>query len=857
LPAVIKKRIRIPEPLPFKVIDGYLHTGTKLQEVAWERYKKFLYRKEGRDRIRIKKGYEFQLIAKLIEDGCLPFVPMPVEEEDLREWNGIKLRSYQRKAWEKFLKCGAIGVFYPFGAGKSMFGLYTLGRIRGRKLVVVPTLTLQEQWIERIREFMPEYEDEIEVVTYLAYDKVKDKEYTLTIFDECHRLPANTYIRLSTIRTKYRIGLSGCVAKGTYILCNDEWRKIESLDQPDVYSFSNGNLLKTKALNFLTFWTPQKKPYKLSTYSGKTLLCTSDHPILTIDGWKSAEKLRRGDIVVVTNQAPPNAKQLKITFDEFLETYPPKQKVLVKAYYEVLKLKSEGKSWRKIRKIIKEKYGSELNTIEWLIGKATPIPIREWKKVKPLLNRGDLIVKLFGFALGDGNLNEQFRLTYTVPKEEVEPIISAFKELGISCSVYKKKGKNVFSVRPQLYAIGRIFNILGMPIGNKIEKRLEISPKIYPFTVEFLSGLFGADGSPPYLRRRKFIHSITTYIGESILAMNTTNASYLEGCFNLLSSMLRQLGIDSIYKIKKGWKRKNGEDTLKFELRIKSRLENMLKFLHLIDFAFSPKKQAKANKVLIKKKKLLEREEKVKRGEIPKRGKFVELRNVSIEIPSFINENIRIEMISESTPLKEKFPIFNLRVDKTENFVANGFIVHNSPFREDGRENYIFALTGFPIGLNWEELIKLKVVTVPRFKLYIVRDYHEKFRRLDELLKIPVKTLIFCDSIRLGKQIASRFGIPFVYSETRNRLEIIRNSDVCVVSRVADEGISVEDIERVIEVAFLYGSRRQESQRFGRLMHSQKEEPEHIIIMTEREFQAYQKRLYAIYERGFRIEVVR
>jgi hypothetical protein len=49
----------------------------------------------------------------------------------------------------------------------------------------------------------------------------------------------------------------------------------------------------------------------------------------------------------------------------------------------------------------------------------------------------------------------------------------------------------------------------------------------------------------------------------------------------------------------------------------------------------------------------------------------------------------------------------------------------------------------------------------------------------------------------------------------------------------------------------------QESQRFGRLMHSAKEEPEHIILMTEEEFENYQKRLYAITERGFRIEFVR
>jgi len=60
----------------------------------------------------------------------------------------------------------------------------------------------------------------------------------------------------------------------------------------------------------------------------------------------------------------------------------------------------------------------------------------------------------------------------------------------------------------------------------------------------------------------------------------------------------------------------------------------------------------------------------------------------------------------------------------------------------------------------------------------------------------------------------------------------------------------------VIEVAFLYGSRMQESQRFGRLMHSKKENVEHIILMTEKEFSKYQKRLLAIHERGFRVEYI-
>jgi len=389
VPKVLQEKFRFKEPLPLRVYDGMLLTGEELQEVAWQKYRRYLSRREGSDRIRIKRGYEFELIARMIEDGTLPFMPRPVEKEDLRSWDGIKLRPYQKEAWNKFLKTGALGIFWAFGAGKSYFGIYALARIKGRKLVVVPSLSLKEQWIERIRTLIPEYQHETDVETYHAYHKVRDKEYSLVCFDECQHLPANTFVRLATLRAKYRLGFSG------------------------------------------------------------------------------------------------------------------------------------------------------------------------------------------------------------------------------------------------------------------------------------------------------------------------------------------------------------------------------------------------------------------------------------------------------------------------------------SPYREDGRENYIIALTGFPIGMAWEHLIKTRVVKEPTFRVYILKTQKDKMRKLEELLQLPQKTIIFCDWIKLGEQISKKFNIPFVYGATRDRLDVIRKSNVCVVSRVGDEGLSFPDLERVIEVAFLYGSRMQESQRFGRLMHSSEEEPEHIILMTEKEFETYQKRLYAITERGFRIEYIR
>jgi len=178
-----------------------------------------------------------------------------------------------------------------------------------------------------------------------------------------------------------------------------------------------------------------------------------------------------------------------------------------------------------------------------------------------------------------------------------------------------------------------------------------------------------------------------------------------------------------------------------------------------------------------------------------------------------------------------------------------------SPFREDGRENYIIALTGFPIGLSWQEQLKHGYIKEPAVKLYLVRNEREKLRKLEELVRYPLKTIIFCDWIELGRKISRRLGVPFVHGATKERKKILEENPVVVVSRVGDEGVSVRDLERVIEVAFLYGSRMQEAQRFGRLLHSSRE-TEHIIIMTHEEYDKYGKRLHSIIEKGFKIQLL-
>lgn len=176
-----------------------------------------------------------------------------------------------------------------------------------------------------------------------------------------------------------------------------------------------------------------------------------------------------------------------------------------------------------------------------------------------------------------------------------------------------------------------------------------------------------------------------------------------------------------------------------------------------------------------------------------------------------------------------------------------------SPYREDGRTSYIFALTGFPIGMDWKEMLALLGKDYHAVNVWIVTDQAAKIRKVDDLMSNE-KTLIFCDSIEFGEKIADKFGIPFINGSSKARMSVAREARQFVGSRVLDLGTSIKDLRHVIEVDFLYGSRQQEVQRTGRLFHSNKG-ARHDIIMTQDEFNSYGKRLNALVERGFKVNV--
>ncbi len=179
-----------------------------------------------------------------------------------------------------------------------------------------------------------------------------------------------------------------------------------------------------------------------------------------------------------------------------------------------------------------------------------------------------------------------------------------------------------------------------------------------------------------------------------------------------------------------------------------------------------------------------------------------------------------------------------------------------TPYREDGRTNYIMALTGFPMGLDWKTIMNILGKEYHTVNVHIVKDLESKYQLVRQLYNPERRTIIFINLLDIGRRISDMFEIPMISGETKNRLELIKKSKSFVASRVLELGISIKDLEHIIEVDFLFGSRREEVQRTGRLMHSIVEGKIHDIIFTKDEIERYGKRLYGLYEKGFRYKII-
>ena len=172
-----------------------------------------------------------------------------------------------------------------------------------------------------------------------------------------------------------------------------------------------------------------------------------------------------------------------------------------------------------------------------------------------------------------------------------------------------------------------------------------------------------------------------------------------------------------------------------------------------------------------------------------------------------------------------------------------------SPYREDGRTELIWALSGPPIGMAWRDVMKVLGKTYHDIYVHILPSLADKFKKAYELYDPEKRTLIFTWRLDIGRKVSDTLGIPFISGETKNRIEMIKANKSFVISSVGELGISIKDLERIIEIDFFKGSLREALQKTGRALHSEVFERQDILF-TEEEYYKFGKRLHSLEEKG-------
>ncbi|MCD6403037.1 MAG: hypothetical protein J7K98_01770 [Candidatus Aenigmarchaeota archaeon] len=346
------------------------------------------------------------------------------------------------------------------------------------------------------------------------------------------------------------------------------------------------------------------------------------------------------------------------------------------------------------------------------------------KMVKKLV-----LARLLGHVFGDGWLEKNSRrVGFSGNPEDLRRISNDIRFLGYkpskvsirntSSTTISQKGKvmKISGLTSQITAGSKLYEELkklGAPVGEKVSQRFNVPSWLMKASeeekAEFLASLMGSDGyAPSFIKSNPRCFHAIRLVFYKIEELKENGLEYARQ----LKKLFQDLGIKvSSIKVKKGNKRKDGKLTLRFELTISNENENLIRFLQKVGYRYSIKKEVEGKKVLeylLAKRKVIMERKKLMREAITLYKKYRCFEKVAKILgvkPSAVSYwvkhskgNVRIpnsfptyvewlkerelypgvlfeKIVSIKKVGREK--VFDITVETSHNFVANGMIVHN------------------------------------------------------------------------------------------------------------------------------------------------------------------------------------
>ncbi len=685
-----------------------------------------------------------------------------------------------------------------------------------------------------------------------------------------------------------------CVAPDTLVLNDSGFKPIEAFVEDNFIGegkeeikgcFSNdfcketftlNDDLKIRKGNISKLWriNAPKKMIKLQSRLGKEISLTPNTSLIRIEKgnlkWIKSSKVKVGDYVACARKLP-FAKSKKYSIN------------ILSANKNIKIANNISKEFKQITdKLIKEKKYPDLMTIAKKIGKSRDtiyawrnpkfyhgIPLKEFitlgkdagwnieklsscvsevfishgKNVKvPKTINNPKIAYLAGLLIGDGNIREQEKRTvirlYNTSPEILNKFDGYVKELfGIETEKYTQKEIPVRRFASQIiYPLLKEYGLASNKKENKISHFASESNK--EILSALLRGVFDTDG---YV-------SITgsNHIGISTISKplaQTIQLSLLK--FGIISTLReRQLaGRTCIGKNITVHSRNN-----QFVIEIRS--DNKHKFKEI---GFCEKNKQTALEKITKKPSLKTNIDKIPLDKLIARKKVYALARFSNDpqLTALANSDIIWEEIVEKKEFKPNYKyVYDFTVDKTHNFIANGFITHNTAtavkdeFGEGGWTLKAGALVLASGGICMaDELDKMdpqdrsalheameqgmisiaKAGIVSRFKTdtSLLAGANPKYSRFDKFQPL-------LEQIDLPASLISRFDLFFMIRD--------------VLDRTMDQKIS----EHILQT-HQSGEKLRNAHKKGRAL--SKEDKEYIEKITEPKIQDELLRKYIAYAR--------
>lgn len=670
----------------------------------------------------------------------------------------------------------------------------------------------------------------------LITNKINLKDVSLMTIDEC--LTEDTKILLSnnTLKPIKEVVNNFIEGKEIYVLSFDYKKNI----------FVSKRIINAKKIPCF------KKIIKIHV-SNKFIEATEDHKFLANRNenicWVPATELTLNDKLAIYPELEENSfTKNKILIDEedIIKTYSKDQQKNLNIYKKVLKLRREL-NWGELR--IHKKLGFSRSQIKnWVYNNIKPKPIRTVEQMKligilpltVLSPNTKIIACIVGHIYGDGWFSHKNTTKAVVgfsgKVEDLKMIqhdldLLKLKYSKIYSRITKSKVKNreiigkTNSFTCSDVRLTRLLTALKIPSGKKTSQRINIPDWLLESEKdvkrEFLAALFGSDGCCPMpIKNGRNIYCIRFSINK-VEKLKDNAIDYMKQ----IRGLLKEFDIKtSEINIIQGNIWKDGTETKKVILTISNSLENVINFLSNISFRYCNYKERIAKHLLdyfIEKCKLKNIITQKYKDAINLRKKGYGISDISttLNIPvhqlerwlyqkrkpgmvplsfqtfenfSKLNSNnfdIKwAEVKSIRISNKRKF-VYDLAVEESHNFIANGIIVHNchravkdysyvwlaKQYMQQAENPKILALTASP-GSN-KETIETIYKNLFIEKLEIREEQSEDVAPYVQKKEITEVRIDLPDSIKELKELFE--------NSLRNRLKILKEQEVVASSDIS------------------------------------------------------------------------